>query len=679
MRLLKPYALYTRFENSPISTLSWSIMLPLILAFMCSVSEASHHRWSQYSMQPQIKRTTSSPRLVDFQVSEPVFTPQGTSNSYGCVETKTLMEHTFAYSYGNPYVGNYTPPTCDFHRVTINLTVTSSGRQYDRLGIMYLGDIEVFRTSTSEPTTNGIIWTYIKEMDQYNALWNEPQKLIFDLGNIVNSVYTGKWNTTLTATFFTIPDSRSRADKILPISSRSSSSDSASVFTVPSDNASVTYIFPRNLKRAVVSLSACGQSAEEFWSGNVLSSQVDTFSDTTGTLYGYSPFREVQLLIDGMLAGVCWPFPIIFTGGVVPGLWRPIAGIDAYDLRQHEIDITPWLGLLSDGTNHTFEIRVAGLNDDGSGNAWVTDTVGSYWLVTGTIFLFSDSNSSITAGTQPTLSLPALEISVSSTLTQTSNGTNTSITYDVEVTREISISSTIKTSAGNETVYWTQKLSFLNSGVLVDEGEVQWNTQSTNGTDASASGYSRVYAYPQFINSTYSYDTDDHLHLWANVNRSLDLDIYGPSVFPSGIQTFNMTSPVNVSLGSKFLQVKVPADLPYFGGALLSTTQNGTGTYQATANGSTSSGTTEQDFTFKGAYMDSPETEIELYHRHVLAVNASVVEDHQSVAGSSQYADQTNYHGQEIWLPSFSVRSLLGRGPGKPKDQLLEKKDVKRS
>lgn len=44
----------------------------------------------------------------------------------------------------------------------------------------------------------------------------------------------------------------------------------------------------------------------------------ETFPQT-GEFYGYSPFREVQLFIDGMLAGVAWPFPVIFTGGVVPG------------------------------------------------------------------------------------------------------------------------------------------------------------------------------------------------------------------------------------------------------------------------------------------------------------------------------------------------------------------------
>ena len=79
-----------------------------------------------------------------------------------------------------------------------------------------------------------------------------------------------------------------------------------------------------------------------------MQSDIYTFNDTFGELPGFSPFREVQLFIDGQLAGVVWPFPIIFTGGVVPGLWRPVVGIDAFDLKEDEIDITPWLPLLCD-------------------------------------------------------------------------------------------------------------------------------------------------------------------------------------------------------------------------------------------------------------------------------------------------------------------------------------------
>ena len=200
---------------------------------------------------------------------------------------------------------------------------------------MYLGDIEVFRTSTAEPTAAGIVWTYVKEMEQYNALWQKDQKIIFDLGNLINKIYTAPYYTTLSATFFTIPDSPPTAVSILPISASLSSENMGSAFSVPGQTASVSYILPQNIDRAVISISACGQASEEFWYTNTFNSDVNTFDSTAGELYGFSPFREVQLVVDGKLMGVSWPFPVIFTGGIVPGVWRPIVGIDAFDLRAH--------------------------------------------------------------------------------------------------------------------------------------------------------------------------------------------------------------------------------------------------------------------------------------------------------------------------------------------------------
>lgn len=327
--------------------------------------------------------------LQDIQVAPPVLTPSGLTNgssvgfpsglgSQGCVVEQVLVDHVFAYSYGQPFVGTYKPPSCNFNRVTWNLTVTSRGRQFDRLGAIYFGDIELWRTSTAEPTQNGIFWTYIKDMSWALPLLQEPQKLIFDLGNLVDGTYTGTFNTTLTATFFTAEDSVMPADEILPISTRQGANNQSSQFSFPSQNASNSVALPRNIKKAVVSIAATGQIGEEFWYTNVPQSVVNTFG--AGFLYGYSPFREVQLLIDGVLAGVAWPFPVIFTGGIVPGLWRPIVGIDAFDLREDTIDITPFLPILCDGRNHTFQIVVSGLNDDGQGHGSLSETVGSYWV-----------------------------------------------------------------------------------------------------------------------------------------------------------------------------------------------------------------------------------------------------------------------------------------------------------
>lgn len=180
-----------------------------------------------------------------------------------------------------------------------------------------LNDTEIWRTSTAEPTLNGIVWTYMKDVSHYLILWSQPQKIIFDLGNTIDQTYTGYFNTTLTATFFSTSDGPKQADVIIPLSARRSVNGSASSFMVPEVPAINTFSIPRNVKKAIFSISAVGQGDEEFWWSNVPNSTTGTFFNNT--LLGFSPFRELQLLVDGQIAGISWPFPVVFTGGVVPG------------------------------------------------------------------------------------------------------------------------------------------------------------------------------------------------------------------------------------------------------------------------------------------------------------------------------------------------------------------------
>lgn len=526
----------------------------------------------------------------------------------------------------------------------------------------------VFRTSTAEPTANGIIWTYIKEMQQYDALWKSNQKIIFDLGNLVDSTYTGIYNTTLTATFFTIPDSPPTADTILPISAMQSTQNQGSVFSVPGQNASVSYTLPQNVKRAVVSLQACGQATEEFWYTNAFTSEQNTFAATTGALYGGSPWREVQLLIDGRLAGVSWPFPVIFTGGIVPGLWRPIVGIDAFDLREHEIDITPFLPFLLDGNPHTFEIRVASLSDDGAGHATLVETPGSYWLVSGKIFLFLDTAGRVTTGSKPIIRTPVPIFGLTSSVTQNAAGENETLTYSLSASRQISITSTIHTSFGPQSASWVQDLTYNNFNALTAQGLTQTTTQTTKGSDHSSSGYLNTYSYPLSVTSSYSVSSSGALSINGSLSHGLTFNVYGPSVMPSGIQIFNITSPSTFSVsgtpGSQGIQL--PDSLPVFSGALLSTTQTGDAVYYSSKNGSYSFGSTEQDFSFQGAEVGEPGVTYELYSRHVKAVNASVVEDEERLVGKTFSVRIGRPEGGVSMQSGLvdSVRAILGRGPG---------------
>lgn len=100
-------------------------------------------------------------------------------------------------------------------------------------------------------------------MTTYHSLFEHEQKMIFDLGNIVNNIYTAPLNVTLTAAYFTAADSVEPADLILPVSARKASQGMPSVFTVPPDTASNSLTLPRNIKKAVFTISATGQSEEE--------------------------------------------------------------------------------------------------------------------------------------------------------------------------------------------------------------------------------------------------------------------------------------------------------------------------------------------------------------------------------------------------------------------------------
>lgn len=538
---------------------------------------------------------------------------------------------------------------------------------------MYLGDTEVWRTSTAEPTTApGIRWVYLKDMTEYLSLWKTPQKIIFDLGNLITDVYTGTFNTTLTATFFyeevdvaTAPP----ADLIIPISARQSSSGGASQFTLPAANATNTISdFPRNANRAVFSVSANGQSNEEFWWSDVPQSDAPAFADTAGTLPGYSPWREVQVLIDGRLAGVQWPFPVVFTGGVVPSLHRPVAGPDAFDLEEHEIDITPWLPLLCDGASHTFTIYVAGLLDDGGSRAAVTQAVGSSWYVTGKVFVWLDGDEgSVTTGTAPVVEAADPTVVVSQALTRNATGANETLAYDTAVSRSYKVSSRVVSQNASAVVSWTQDLSYSNKGYVWDYGYAQVNDFLISGSDVASTSSSAVagahykneYQYPLWCNTTYGYSPEGNLSIYARLIQGKQVYVEGAAVFPDGLEAFSEGD--TATLGARYA------------GSLLNTTKDGTAYFFEYADDTVSTGYGSADqvfsfggFTGSGGSIESTPDQ-ELYYRHVTAVNSTVVFDEQELAGSSTGAGPTEIStGNSEYKEAYAQAPLVG-GRGSPR------------
>ncbi|KAI0868777.1 peptide N-acetyl-beta-D-glucosaminyl asparaginase amidase A-domain-containing protein [Hypoxylon argillaceum] len=602
--------------------------------------------------------TPTRPVLECFQVAEPVLTPSGvtrrdtsqlpalgsadqvpiqvaaSSGSASSSCSVVLMVHTFANSYGAPFVGNYTPPKCDFDHVVINFTTLVQGRQFDRTGVMYLGDNEVWRTSTAEPTSYGIRWEWLKDMTAFRSLWTQPQTLIFDLENIVDSTYTGLLNTTLTATFFKAPAGKVQpkgaskyppADLIIPISQRLGAAGQPSQFVYPGQPATYTVAdFPRNANRAVFTVDVKGQGNEEFWWSNVPQSAALAFDATYGEYPGYSPFREVQVLIDGRLAGVSWPFPVIYTGGIVPQLNRPIVGVQAFDISEHEIDVSPFLPLLCDGAVHTFEIKIVGLVDDGkpAATAALSTTTDDEWYVTGKIFVWLDDAGSVTTGTLGNFATSLPTISLSQRLTQNATGANETLEYNLSVSRNIALSSYVKTQKTKGTVKWTQSLSYSNVGGVSAYGNNNLNIFSISGSDAAtgpSTSYATRYAYPLFSNSTVDITAQGNLTIWAQVDQGFEAEVRGDAVFPTGLEAF-------VAAGL------VPA-VASVQGAATRTWRNGTANYYRPGDNSysTGAGQTTQVFSFGGI---TPGNGVaELYYRDVSAFNDTVTADYVEISG----------------------------------------------
>jgi hypothetical protein len=557
-------------------------------------------------------------------------------------------------------IGEYTPPSCSFNQVIINLTVTTSGRQFDRLGIMYFGDTEVWRTSTAEPSATGIVWSYVKDMTQYLALWKSPQKLLFDIDNILSSVDFGVYNATLIATFFTDPGAvgldSPPADVIIAISGHNSSMNIGSAFVVPDNGRAInTVTLPRNANRAVFSISAVGQALEEQWFSDLFSSATDTFDATFGSMGGFGSWRELQLLIDGQLAGVAWPFATVFTGGVIPGFWRPIVGIDAFDLREREVDITPWLGVLSDGAEHTFQIVVKAVADSadtaGGRRGAVVDLGQSNWVVTGKIFLWLDSDAeAITTGTKPVVVAPEPHLALSQTIRTNATGFNETLVETTTVSRTtFSVAATIRTQKyGTARTTWAQSLSFSNTNSLAAFGFVQTMSQTTTGSDAitigNSSPYKAQYAFPISFNVTELQTPSGNLTLFGSIERGLDWTVLGNSVFPSGLESIRVLAaqPSSIAQPLPFAVHDIPPLTQPFppvslSGTTLSTRQSGTAFFfeAPTSTFATSFGSTNQTLVFSGIGGDSDgAATTEFFSREVQAVNSTIISDQVVLLGA---------------------------------------------
>lgn len=446
----------------------------------------------------------------------------------------------------------------------------------------------------------------------------------------------GAFNTTLEVTFFQAPGAlSSNADKIIPISRRVGLNESQpSVFNTADVNATtIVTDFPRNARKAIFTMHSCGQIDEEFWWSNFPSSTALSFNATGNPSGNYSAYREIQLYIDDQLAGIQAPFPIIFTGGLNPSFWSPVVGIDVFDEKETEIDITPFLPVLCDGAPHNFTLRVVGLDDDGNNFATLSTGVGSYWQLSGKVFVWTEDDASfITTGSSPVIATIDPVIALSQALTQNATGANETLKYDISVSRSIRISSVIVTPDGPVNSTWAQDITTTINGFISDFGNTSSVQFKTNATSSSARDdaveFSMSALYPLVVNTTQFVLPNGTVRTDTILSRSKDTSrtVGDEDVFPSGLQVFSVL-PATTDVVASISELS------------LSTSQDASGTRLVfpgggAQNGSYAEASVQQDMLLGGT-ASGTESVTELYFRDVsVRSDGTIVSDIERLAGS---------------------------------------------
>jgi hypothetical protein len=314
---------------------------------------------------------------------------------YGAPTKVTLLTNAEFNSFNPvdfPYTApSFTPPTAPnsprpWAKVILvcDISVTK-GVQFDRTAQMTIGNTIVFFGTTAEPQQNlGPSWHIERDLTEYSNLLMTATTGEMNIGNIVNSTYTGVIYASAYLLFYPYTQGSGEAapvvaDLIYPLPGTpnglyqlpTTTSALSTTVTIPQQVQGV----PTTVARAYLDVFPQGQSQDEFWYTNVPDDLAQELSEYPGTA-----FRETEVTIDGQVAGFAPVFPWIFTGGIDFFLWEPIPGVQTLNFAPYRVDLSPFAALLSDGNAHTISINV--YNAD------------NYFQITANLFVYLNYNSS---------------------------------------------------------------------------------------------------------------------------------------------------------------------------------------------------------------------------------------------------------------------------------------------
>jgi hypothetical protein len=420
-----------------------------------------------------------------------------------CVVT---LFNNFAFADFSPKPFSFTP-ACPgpWAKVVLNADFSiQAGRQFDRTAEIWIGGVNVYFGTTSEPSgTVARSWHIERDLTDYSALFNTTQNGRVDLGNLVNSTFTSTLFGTATLQFYPLAahqDAPRTADFVLPLAS--DPTGGTAFLSNTTSTLAKTFALPANVERAFIDVVAESQAGDEFWYTCVP-------DDVAGELQscGGGPFRESQVTIDGTPAGVAPVYPWIYTGGIDPLLWRPIPGVQTLNFEPYRVDLTPFAGVFSNGQPHQVAVSVFGANNGFS--------------TTATLLVFQDHGSNQVTGevTRNTIGVPT-----PSTVENLNAAADGTITGSVTVTssRIFRVTGFLRTSHGRI------------------ETDVRQNIQFSSRQDFNITNTAFVQNVKQRTTITSETQTDGHGGGNASQNFNWPLDLtfsFNVNADGSGSQT----------------------------------------------------------------------------------------------------------------------------------------------
>ena len=346
---------------------------------------------------------------------------------------------------------------------------TNAGVQYDRTGQVFFGGVNIYFGTTAQPLQNQTnTWHVERDLTDYASLFKTSQTGYASLGNIVDpslgltSTIYGTFKLEFYQADFGNPAPRP-ADLVLGLPNNGSAQLNNST-----PELTETFTLPTNVESAYIDILAQSQNEEEQWFfclPNSVASDVGVCGNTA--------FRQVNVSIDGKLAGVAPVYPWIYTGGIDPGLWIPMPGVQTLNLLPYRVDLTPFAGVLSDGQQHTVGVTVY--------NAF------QYFTTLATLLVYEDPHSKHVTGavTEDTLTDPNPTLVSNISFDSSGNGGGTATVTNAQ---KYTIAGYINTSHGRVSTKVDGDVNFSNvqtvtsTATTFGQGIVQTSTASQKTT-----------------------------------------------------------------------------------------------------------------------------------------------------------------------------------------------------